>query len=41
MSTTASLKEAAAERFMENRLLKKGVTGDGRTIYEIFGLREV
>jgi len=40
-SEAASLKEAAAERFMENRLLKKGVTGDGRTIYEIFGLREV
>ena len=45
-SEAVALKEAVAELLMENRLLKKSVTGDGaagplRAIYEIFGLREV
>jgi transposase len=36
-----ALKETLAELLMENRLLKKSVIGHGRTIYEVFGPREI
>ena len=39
-SESAALKEALAEQVMENRLLKKSVIADGRTIHEILCLRE-
>ena len=39
-SEATVLKETLAELLIENRLLKKSVIGDGRTIYEIFSLRE-
>ena len=40
-SEATDLKETLAELLMENRLLKKSGIGVGRTIYEIFGLREI
>jgi hypothetical protein len=34
------LKEAVAELTLENRLLKKSMTGDGATRHEIYGLED-
>ena len=35
------LKETLAEVLIENRLLKKSVLGDGRTLHEVFRIREI
>ena len=36
----SELKETLAELILENRLLKKAFSGMGRTVYEVFRLRE-
>ncbi len=38
---TRALKETLAELLMENRLLKKAWSSMGRTVYEIFSVREI
>ena len=39
-SESQALKETLAELMLENRLLKKSMIGDGRTVYEVFSERE-